>query len=122
LWMPISACWQDPYKAISWEALPVPNKYRSGCSQPSIGLSTGSLMKELEKVPKDLRAELFLNLIGGTTIWTNQYFQSSLGLTTSQRKYMVKLMPLAAYVAEDGLVGHQWRERPWVLWRIYAPL
>jgi hypothetical protein len=22
-------------------------------------------------------------------------------------------MALAAYVAEDGLVGHQWEERPW---------
>ena len=22
-------------------------------------------------------------------------------------------MALAAYVAEDGLVGHQWKERPW---------
>jgi hypothetical protein len=26
---------------------------------------------------------------------------------------MVGLMALAAYVAEDGLVGHQWEERPW---------
>jgi hypothetical protein len=30
----------------------VPDKYRSGCSQPSIGLSTGSPIEELEKVPK----------------------------------------------------------------------
>jgi hypothetical protein len=29
----------------------VPVKYRSGCSQSSIGWNTGSLMKELEKVP-----------------------------------------------------------------------
>ena len=29
-------------------------------------------------------------------------------------------MYLAAYVAEDGLVGHQWEERPFVLQRIYA--
>jgi hypothetical protein len=28
---------------------------------------------------------------------------------------MVGLMAPAAYVAEDGLVGHQWEERPWVL-------
>jgi hypothetical protein len=26
---------------------------------------------------------------------------------------MVGLMALAAYVAEDGLVGHQWEESPW---------
>jgi hypothetical protein len=35
---------------------------------------------------------------GGTTIWTNQY--------------PLELMSLAAYVSEDGLVGHQWKERP----------
>ena len=27
-----------------------------------------------------------------------------------------------AYVAEDGLVGHQWEERPLVLRRLYAPV
>jgi hypothetical protein len=31
-------------------------------------------------------------------------------------------MALAAYVAEDGLVGHQSEERPLVLWRLYAPV
>jgi hypothetical protein len=30
-------------------------------------------------------------------------------------KNMVGLMASAAYVAEDGLVGHQWEERPLVL-------
>jgi hypothetical protein len=34
---------------------------------------------------------------------------------------MVGLMDLAAYVAEDDLVGHQWEEKPFVLWRFYAP-
>jgi hypothetical protein len=29
---------------------------------------------------------------------------------------------LVAYVAEDGLVGHQWEERPLVLRRSYAPV
>jgi hypothetical protein len=29
---------------------------------------------------------------------------------------------LVAYVAEDGLVGHQWQERPLVLRRLYAPV
>jgi hypothetical protein len=29
---------------------------------------------------------------------------------------------LAAYVTEDGLVGHQWEERPLVLQRLYAPI
>jgi hypothetical protein len=31
-------------------------------------------------------------------------------------------MSLAAYVAEDGLVGHHWQERPLVLGRLYAPV
>ena len=38
------------------------------------------------------------NPIGGTTIWTNQY--------------PPELVSLAAYVSEDGLVSHQWKERP----------
>jgi hypothetical protein len=31
-------------------------------------------------------------------------------------------MSLAAYVAEDGLVGHHWEESPLVLQRVYAPV
>jgi hypothetical protein len=38
------------------------------------------------------------NPIGGTTILTNQY--------------PPELLSLAAYVAEEGLVGHQWADRP----------
>ena len=30
------------------------------------------------------------------------------------------MAPLS-YVAGDGLVGHQWTERPFVLWRLDAP-
>jgi hypothetical protein len=49
------SCGQDPDIAVSCEALPVPGKYRSVCSQSSIGQSTRSPMKELEKVPKKLK-------------------------------------------------------------------
>jgi hypothetical protein len=31
-------------------------------------------------------------------------------------------MSLAAYVAEDSLVGPHWEERPLVLQRLYAPV
>jgi hypothetical protein len=31
-------------------------------------------------------------------------------------------MSLAAYVAEDGLVGHYWEERPLGLANLYAPV
>ena len=55
LWMPRSTWWQDPYIAVSWGALPAPDKYRGGCSQPTIGLNRGSPMEELEKRPKELK-------------------------------------------------------------------
>jgi hypothetical protein len=32
---------------------------------------------------------------------------------TNQRKHMVGLMALAAYVAENALAGHQWSRGPW---------
>jgi hypothetical protein len=50
LWqMPTSACWQEPDIAVSWETLPVPDKYRAGCSQPTIEMSTQFPMVELER-------------------------------------------------------------------------
>jgi hypothetical protein len=52
-------------------------------------------------------AEGVCNPIGGTTIWTNQY--------------PPELMTLAAYVAEDGLVGHCWEERPLGLANFICP-
>jgi hypothetical protein len=42
LWIPTRASWQEPDIAVSQEALPVPDKYRSVYSQPSIGLNRGS--------------------------------------------------------------------------------
>jgi hypothetical protein len=53
-------CWQDPDIAVSCEAIPVPGKYRSGCLQSSIGWNTGPPMKELEKVPKELKGSATL--------------------------------------------------------------
>jgi hypothetical protein len=47
--------------------MPVPGKYRSGCSQSSIGWNTGPLKKELEKIPKNLKGSATLS-IGGSTI------------------------------------------------------
>jgi hypothetical protein len=38
--------------------------------------------------------------LAGTTIWPNQYPSELMSLS------------LAAYVSEDGLVGHHWKERP----------
>jgi hypothetical protein len=52
--MPTKACSQEPDIAVSGEVLLVPDKYRSGCSQPPIGWGAGYPMKELEKVSKEL--------------------------------------------------------------------
>jgi hypothetical protein len=58
--MPTIFCSQDPDIAVSCEAIPVPGKYRSGFSQSSIGWNTGSPMKELEKIPKELKGSATL--------------------------------------------------------------
>jgi hypothetical protein len=42
-------------RSVIQEALPVSDRYRRGCSQPSIRRSTGSSRKELEKVSKELK-------------------------------------------------------------------
>ena len=42
LWMPGSACSQEPDMAVFLEAVPEPDKYRGGCLQPTIKLSVGS--------------------------------------------------------------------------------
>jgi hypothetical protein len=53
-------CWKDPDIVLTCEAMPVPGKYRSGCSQSSIGWNTGPPMEELQKVPKELKGSAAL--------------------------------------------------------------
>jgi hypothetical protein len=53
-------------------------------------------MEELEKVSKELK--------GSATLWVKRQYE----LTSTPPE----LVSLAAYVSEDGLVGHQWKERP----------
>jgi hypothetical protein len=60
LHMPKIFCWQDSDIALSCEAMPVPSKYRCGCSQSSIGWNTVPLMKDLEKIPKELKGSATL--------------------------------------------------------------
>ena len=52
-------------------------------------------MEELEKVPKELK--------GSATVQVEQHYE----LTST-----LEILSLAAYVSKDGLVGHQWKERP----------
>ena len=51
---------QEPDIALFCEAMPVPGKYRSVCSQSSIGWNNRPLNKELEKVPKELKGSATL--------------------------------------------------------------
>jgi hypothetical protein len=70
--------------------MPGPSKHISGCSQSAIGWIKGPPMEELEKVPKELK--------GSATLYVEQQYE----LTSTP-----ELLSLAAYVSEDGLVGHQ---------------
>jgi hypothetical protein len=40
-WMPTRTCWEEPDIAVSWEAVPVPDKYRSKCSQTPLDWAQG---------------------------------------------------------------------------------
>ena len=60
LHMPARLSWKDPDIGVSCEVMPVPGKYRSGCSQSSGGWDTGPPMEELEKVPKELNGSAIL--------------------------------------------------------------
>jgi hypothetical protein len=53
--MPARFCLKEPDIAVSCEAMPVTEKYRSGCSQSSIGWNTKPPMEELENIPKELK-------------------------------------------------------------------
>jgi hypothetical protein len=46
---------QKDHMAVSWEALPEPDKDWGRCSQPTIALSVGSQMEELEKGLKEMK-------------------------------------------------------------------
>ena len=61
-------------------------------------------MNELEKVPKELK--------GSATLQEEQQYE----LTSTPRS-----VSLVAYVAEDGLVGHHWEERPLGLANFICP-
>ena len=51
---------KGPVIAVLYEAMPVPGKYRSGCSQSSIRWNTMSPMEKIEKVPKELKGSATL--------------------------------------------------------------
>jgi hypothetical protein len=62
-------CWKGcllkPYISLTWEALPVPHKYRGGCSQTSIGLITLRKIRQAHstKVKRILSITLSITLL-----------------------------------------------------------
>ena len=48
----VSTRWSSFFLILLCFAMPVPGKYRSRCSQSSIGWNTGPPREELEKIPK----------------------------------------------------------------------
>jgi hypothetical protein len=87
--------------------MPVPGKHRSGCSQSAIGWNTGPPMEELEKAPKELKR--------------SKPYRWNYNMNYTVSPPPPELMSLAAYVAEDGLVNHHWKERPLGLVNFICP-
>jgi hypothetical protein len=82
--MPRSAHWQEPDIAVSWEALPEPDKYRGGCTQLTIGprwVPNGRVREGTEG------AEWVCNPIGRTTLSTNQYVPELPGTKLRSMEY-----------------------------------
>jgi hypothetical protein len=59
--MPERFCGRNPVIAVSYEAMPVPGKHRSG-SQSAIGWNIGPPMEKLEKAPKELKESATLKV------------------------------------------------------------
>ena len=114
LWMPRSACWQEAHIAVYWEALPEPDKYRGECSHWTEQWVPNEVVQERTE-----GIEGACNTKGRTTVSNNQTPGTK---PKTQRVHMVGLMVLAAYVEQDDLIGHQWQERPLVLWRFDTPV
>jgi hypothetical protein len=74
----------------------------------------------LEKGLKELKR--VCSPIEGATVSTGQTPRAPRDWTTDQRIHVEGLMALVTYVAEDGLVGNQWKERPLGLRVFDAPV
>ena len=66
-------------------------------------------------------AEGICSPMEGATVSTSQTPGAPRDWTTNQRVHMEGSMAPVTYVAEDGLVWHQWEGRPLLLWRLNAP-
>jgi hypothetical protein len=71
--------------------MPVPGKYRSRCSQSSIGWNTGPPMEELEKVPKELK--------GSATLYVEQQYE----LTSTTRAHVSSCICIRRWPSRPSL-------------------
>jgi hypothetical protein len=55
LWMPTSVRWQMHDIAVSWESLPVPDKYRSDCTHTALYWTEHRVSNRGDKGPKELK-------------------------------------------------------------------
>uniref|UniRef100_M0RAW8 Uncharacterized protein n=1 Tax=Rattus norvegicus TaxID=10116 RepID=M0RAW8_RAT len=95
------------------KALPEPDQYRCGCLatyRTECGDPNGGVRRRTEG------AEGVCKPTGRTTISTNQTPQFP-GTNPPTKE---EPMAPATYVAEDGLIWHQWEGRSLVLWRLDA--
>ena len=103
LHMPERFCWQDSDIVPSCEAMPMPGKYRSGCSQSSIRWNTGYPIKELEKVPKELK-------------WSADLSEKQYELTNMSRAHVSSCICSRRWPSRPSLD----REAPWSC-KLYIP-
>jgi hypothetical protein len=82
----------------------VPGKYRSGCSQSSIGWNAGPPMEEQEKVPKELK--------GSATLQVEQQYE----LTSAPRALVSRHICIRRWPSWISLG----REAPWSC-KLYMP-
>ena len=77
--------------------------------------STRTPMEDIGKGLKELKGFATLQKKKNNINQPTRHPRAPRNLTTNQRIHLEGPMAPAVYLAEDGLVGHQWEERPLVL-------
>jgi hypothetical protein len=108
--------------AFSRKALTEPDKYSSGCLQPTIGLSSGIRVPDGGIGEGTEGAEGGCSPTEGATVSVGQIPRAPGDWTTNQKVHMEEPMTPAMYVAENDLVGHKDEEQPLDLRGFDAPV
>jgi len=119
LLMPRSACWQEADMAVSWEAVPEPDKYRCCCTQTTIGLIMGTPVENFGT--RTVGAEGVCKCIGRITISTNQNPQKLPGTKPPTKEYTGGTQDSSWRYSRGLPFLQHWEERPLALWRLDDP-